>query len=1521
MTESSKPPLGRRMKAHAPHPPKAPEPAPRHIFRNVPPDGEQTSGMDAKENILKPMVEFLLTLPHGYQISVIKDGSKALMDLLVELCSHHHLNPALHTLELLSPEGHSLGFKPNALLGALDVACILIKEKVLEDKVVRRPAPKVPEKSVRLMVNFNGSQKAVVRVNPLVPLQALIPVICDKCEFDPSHVLLLKDVVSRHELSLDKSLAELGIKELYVHNQKLDSIRSSTTSLGRPEKKGLFGIFQFSRRKSKTETTSQNMDNCADKITQNTDTQSNGLPTISGVSSIEDRTCALGQSHSVMNIPRMSPKAEAKKRRAPPPPPSAPTSIMGQDSFEASKMGSSSQLRKRKAPAPPPTPISISQGFDDASTSTTSTPDSISEMPPPLHLTKVAESTTFSEVTLITQTVKPAPLKVSVQPLSVGDAGSTSSSTPDSMARRDSSSELSHSLDDSDTDLDQAGSHCSTLTSSSVSGSVQVLSETKSSFTEVDKAASNVDTQMSQEVVSDSSSRSDTESTLNVRLNEVENNRHSAIGNTDRPVPPKPRRSPVRKPSYHDQPPTLSIPSSSLSLIKVAESNPPLNMMEGEEAAPQSWLHSMNNSVARDQQPEETASLGSSSSGSSLPDRGYAASEGMGEDSGIVSSPSETQTTSPDGSLSLHENSRGRQEEPLQPGRDSFSDSDEGCATWESIHRNPDINPQADTLRLKNGYEDDADLSAQFHQTMADFETDLQGHVHITSAKDSPYTMSTDSNEVPVSMVDMDVPVTAIDEVLEDLQRSEVEHEVKFLIQTKSAESKGPDCKNAPNVRPQNKNNNAHITAINSKKSNANTKSQSELDKKPLEKRLSEGKAKENTLETKHKKSNADADQNKDYKKNSTIKSTPDIQENNRNTVVVSDSVKVKSYQQKTPDISALSSRLALKKDEEEHKVDQNNSSYSISHSKITHNVQSRFGLRTFTVVPSKPACVHVATEESDVRITTGAIKIDDQGNMVTAGISRKKNADPLQSEDSFPLGKAKAFWSSNQKREVAVTHSQDPNDKTKEDTNTLKKASPAVVETNLKPCKMDHIKPFLGAELLKVETKDSTEDEKVTEENKKISVSKNFTQPSNKPVLPSPLLPDLKKDLSYLKTSRRTSSQYVASAINKYAPKTSGLSNIHDYSTSMKAETTGFPKSGRSMLVNPRQSSQSSSSDNKENVSMFTTRPPGPKRSISHPEYATESQRDLSEERQNSGRFDYLFVTETVKKTPTLTFGTPQMKVVASNKLDNTKSFHSRSPSPTRSNVLHVPTKPPTVPKPASQGHTKSLTPLALNEKLLTTGSASDNGVTLEPPSMTLFGPIAKFRPVIQKSIEKDTSLHSSLMEAINTGGGRERLKKVSTSDSRSLKNVDVENERSALLAAIRAHSTTSRLRKTKSEAADELQEFRRVTCDDRRTVGSFSPPSLTCTSPVFNPPPPPPAPMVGPPPPPPLVLPQAKLSSPVHPSANNPLNLAVAREAMLDAIRSGSAADRLKKVAAPRKTVQVNGRLGTIQQSIPPQ
>lgn len=43
-----------------------------------------------------------------------------------------------------------------------------------------------------------------------------------------------------------------------------------------------------------------------------------------------------------------------------------------------------------------------------------------------------------------------------------------------------------------------------------------------------------------------------------------------------------------------------------------------------------------------------------------------------------------------------------------------------------------------------------------------------------------------------------------------------------------------------------------------------------------------------------------------------------------------------------------------------------------------------------------------------------------------------------------------------------------------------------------------------------------------------------------------------------------------------------------------------------------------------------------------------------------------------------------------------------------------------------------------------------------------SIFGPKKKFKPVVQRPLPKDISLHSALMEAIHSSGGREKLRKV---------------------------------------------------------------------------------------------------------------------------------------------------------------
>lgn len=70
--------------------------------------------------------------------------------------------------------------------------------------------------SVRLLINYNKSHKAVVRVNPRAPLELLLPVVCDKLEFQVQSTVLLRDSQSKEPLDLSKSLNEHGLREVFA---------------------------------------------------------------------------------------------------------------------------------------------------------------------------------------------------------------------------------------------------------------------------------------------------------------------------------------------------------------------------------------------------------------------------------------------------------------------------------------------------------------------------------------------------------------------------------------------------------------------------------------------------------------------------------------------------------------------------------------------------------------------------------------------------------------------------------------------------------------------------------------------------------------------------------------------------------------------------------------------------------------------------------------------------------------------------------------------------------------------------------------------------------------------------------------------------------------------------------------------------------------------------------------------------------------------------------------------------------
>ncbi|NXR78574.1 COBL1 protein, partial [Pycnonotus jocosus] len=216
--------------------------------------------MEQKENVIDKDIELSVVLPGDVIKYTTVNGRKPMMDLLIFLCAQYHLNPSSYTIELVSAENSQIKFKPNTPVGMLEVGKVIVKAKQMDKK---KPAPVIPEQTVRVVINYKKTQKTVVRVSPHSPLQELIPIICSKCEFDPSHTLLLKSYQSQEPLDMTKSLNDLGLRELYAMDVSqaaspvdlnLPSFQGSYQSvnidvLKEKENKGFFSFFQRNKKK------------------------------------------------------------------------------------------------------------------------------------------------------------------------------------------------------------------------------------------------------------------------------------------------------------------------------------------------------------------------------------------------------------------------------------------------------------------------------------------------------------------------------------------------------------------------------------------------------------------------------------------------------------------------------------------------------------------------------------------------------------------------------------------------------------------------------------------------------------------------------------------------------------------------------------------------------------------------------------------------------------------------------------------------------------------------------------------------------------------------------------------------------------------------------------------------------------------------------------------------------------------------------------------------------------------------
>nr|KAF6353073.1 cordon-bleu WH2 repeat protein like 1 [Pipistrellus kuhlii] len=293
---------GRKPKAKAPLPPaetKSPDASPIN-------DAVESSAfiMEQKESMIDKDIELTVVLPGDIIKSTTVHGSKPMMDLLIFLCAQYHLNPSSHTIDLLSAENNPIKFKPNTPIGMLEVERVILRPKVLDKK---KPTPIIPEKTVRVVINFKKTQKAIVRVSPHASLQELAPIICSKCEFDPLHTLLLKDYQSQEPLDLTKSLNDLGLRELYAMDVSRESCQISPNFdiMKEKENKKFFSFFQRSKKK-RDQTASAPA----------TPLVSNNRPTFT-------RSNTISKTYISNTLPSDAPK----KRRAPLPPMSASQSV------------------------------------------------------------------------------------------------------------------------------------------------------------------------------------------------------------------------------------------------------------------------------------------------------------------------------------------------------------------------------------------------------------------------------------------------------------------------------------------------------------------------------------------------------------------------------------------------------------------------------------------------------------------------------------------------------------------------------------------------------------------------------------------------------------------------------------------------------------------------------------------------------------------------------------------------------------------------------------------------------------------------------------------------------------------------------------------------------------------------------------------------------------------------------------------------------------------------------------------
>ncbi|XP_072709104.1 protein cordon-bleu isoform X3 [Ciconia boyciana] len=1389
---ASKPPSGRRMKARAPPPPNQASAASRiHSEHTSPAETAVISDQNLvsmKENMINRSVEFTVILPSGVEQKSTVQGSKAVMDLLVDLCSQYRLNPSQHSLELKSSGTQQpLSYKPNTLIGALDIQTVLLKEKVPEEKT-KRPLPRVPEKSVRLVVNYLKTQKAVVRVSPEVPLHNIIPAICEKCEVSQEHIVLLRDGITGEELELTKSLEELGIKELYAWDRKREPSRKASVSNDaiEKEKTRFLGLFKADRRSSKTEEHLRMNRDCGEEDVFSSASTSegslDGFSTAPNSPSVNSRSSSLGPSLSLGNISGMTANPEVKKRRAPPPPVVTPAlqnvEMSGQEKTAAQISQGASlndlQKKKRRAPLPP------------------------------------------------------------------------AASAPPTPA-------------------------------------------------------------------------------IPNRTEESEDKRKSTMGD-GRQVPQKPPRGTTRGPPQLVIPPPPPYPPPDRGIV-----DPTVCYREADVTAPtelvskQSLLPAHDNVYVVDDMVLELPEVEETASESSC-----FASEDTMEDSGVVSSPSDIV------SLDSQNDSMKLRDIKLVNGYVDSAEADVMCGTETCPVKNAccdrvgsDSAPQSrrdEEMASAKHENEDIFIAEQLQQTLAGLDEDLEA-VDGISNSDSEYlneVLSPHTRKVEAAQdVTVSVPVTVIDDAPEASTSSSAGSQE---AETRVSQNISADSVNTGNFT--NKNNNAGSFDKGHTDSGVLCISKDLIHQQPSENEFS----------------HLPVEQRRDMFESLTSSFEKRSEKNLRLDPLPKHGVKSEECKSKlTPSHSKATAEISTAKEKINPLNECSNRERSLKKSKSEleikwppakkteveevpstptwchraqnsgTNYEPKMGLTTFKVVPPKPEVKHF---DRGVSLSAGAIKIDELGNLIgpNTGVSKHIPGTSTDESEEIHLGKVKAFWRSSSMEKQSDDSAEH-----------LPKKS--AVTTNSKPftIKHEHKPVCLAAPKPVAPQTVTTQVAERQSENERTKAPLPVTQSQVTPLV-APTINKDKLELPFLKPHRRTSSQYVASAIARHISVSTFKSDSMEYhkkdenkqgAGEVKTEAGVSPK--RCIIVAKYSPVETEPTETREPLSSIFTcsqKPshrftPGDNSGVENkvvniraPNQATPASfykknasvplTKSSSKDNNSAEDDHgLNSKESIAEKKTRLFFDQKCETLThTNSASSLKSPDLQGVPSSFSSSLRVTKWPPA--NGVQVGSLKAspeLNGAAANAESEQEEKPDDSDINaiseLDVNVQTnIFGPKKKFKPVVQKPIPKDTSLHSALMEAIQTGGGKEKLRKVSDSalngNHRKPSYTEPENERSALLAAIRGHSGTSKLKKISSLASEELQSFRNAELSLQKAEDPQE--EQLCI---------PPAPAQPPPPPPTQLSAAAPKSSAM--ATGNP---GEARQALMEAIRSGAGAAKLKKV-----------------------